>query len=80
MSSGNGLAPYHIKKTIDWLNFKAFAEDNLNVAKMTKLVFDRVENIAGKENAGDQHFLLFPQCFQVDFLGVVESRDCVVKG
>ena len=47
---------------------------------MTKLVFDRVENIAGKENAGDQHFLLFPQCFQVDFLGVVESRDCVVKG
>ena len=27
--------------------------------------FDRVENIVGKgENAGDQHFLLFPQCFQ----------------
>ena len=28
-------------------------------------VCDRVENIAGKgENAGYQHFLLFPQCFQ----------------
>ena len=29
-------------------------------------VFDRVENIfLGKEeNAGDQHFLLFPQCFE----------------
>ena len=28
-------------------------------------VFDRVENILGKgENAGYQHFLLFPQCFQ----------------
>ena len=28
-------------------------------------VFDRVENIMGKgENAGYQHFLLFPQCFQ----------------
>ena len=27
-------------------------------------VFDRVENIVGKgENAGYQHFLLFPQCF-----------------
>ena len=26
--------------------------------------FDRVENIVGKgENAGYQHFLLFPQCF-----------------
>ena len=28
-------------------------------------VFDRVENIVGKgENAGYQHFLLSPQCFQ----------------
>ena len=28
-------------------------------------VFDREENIVGKgENAGYQHFLLFPQCFQ----------------
>ena len=27
-------------------------------------VFDRVENIVGRgENAGNQHFLLFPQCF-----------------
>ena len=44
-------------------------------------VFDRVENIAEKgENAGNQRFLLFPQCFQkASFLGVVKSRDCVVK-
>ena len=28
-------------------------------------VFDRVENIVGKGgNAGYQHFLLFPQCFE----------------
>ena len=28
-------------------------------------MFERVENIVGKgENAGYQHFLLFPQCFQ----------------
>ena len=28
-------------------------------------VLDRVQNIVGKgENAGYQHFLLFPQCFQ----------------
>ena len=28
-------------------------------------VFYTVENIVGKgENPGDQHFLLFPQCFQ----------------
>ena len=40
-------------KTVDWANFKVFADDNLNVAKMVKLVFDMVENTTGKgENAG----------------------------
>ena len=44
-------------------------------------VLGRVENIVGKvENAGYQHFILFPQCFQNDsFLGSLKSRDCVVK-
>ena len=43
---------------------KAFADNNLTVAKMMISVVDRVENIVGKgENAGDQHFLLFQQCF-----------------
>ena len=48
---------------------------------MAKFVFGSVENIAGKgENAGYQHFLLFPQCFQKGyFLRVVKNRDCVVK-
>ena len=31
--------------------------------------FDRAENIVGKgENAGNQHFLLFPQCFKKSLL------------
>ena len=35
---------------------------------MTISDFDRIENIAGKEeNAGYQHFLFFPQCFQKAF-------------
>ena len=34
---------------------------------MYNFVFDRVENIVGNgENAGYQHFLRFPQCFQKD--------------
>ena len=34
---------------------------------MTICVTDWVENSVGKgENAGYQHFLLFPQCFQKD--------------
>ena len=41
--------------------FKALANDKSNFAKMMISVFDSV----GKgENAGYQHFLLFPQCFQ----------------
>ena len=45
---------------------KAFADDdNLDVIQPIKFIFDRIENSVGKgENAGDQHFLLFPYCFQ----------------
>ena len=40
---------------------KALAEDKLNFAKMQSSLFGRVENIVRKgENAGYQHFLLFP--------------------
>ena len=47
------------------LDTKAFTDKNSNVAKMAKFVFDRLESIVGKgENAGIQHFLHFPQCFQ----------------
>ena len=52
-------------KILDWSKFKAFADENLNMAKMAKFVCDRVQNIGRKgENAGNQHFLLFSRCFQ----------------
>ena len=68
-------------KILHWSKSKAVADDNIKVLKKMIFVFDRVENIVGKgENAGYQHFLLFPQCFQKAFLlRVVKSRDCVVK-
>ena len=48
-----------------WFKLKAFAHDKMNAAEMMISLSDRVENIVGKgENAGYQHFLLFPQCFQ----------------
>ena len=50
----------------DLTKFKAFADNKQNIAKIIVSVFDRTENIVGKgENAGNQHFLLFPQCFQM---------------
>ena len=47
------------------MKFKAFADNKLNVTKFMISVYDSVENIVGKgENAGYQHFLLSPHCFQ----------------
>ena len=54
-----------------------------NVTQNIKLAFHGVENIVGKaENAGNQHFLLFPQCFYYffSFSGDVKSCHCVAKG
>ena len=40
---------------------RTLADNKLNIAKMIISIFDRYENIVGKgENAGNQHFLLFP--------------------
>ena len=47
------------------VQFEEFGDDILNVVQMMTFVTNCVENIVGKgENAGHQHFLLFPQCFQ----------------
>ena len=52
-------------KFFDWFKLKAFANDKLNVTVKMKFVLGTVEHIVGKGgNAGYQHFLLFPQCFQ----------------
>ena len=49
-------------KIFDQLNLK---DDKINVTNKMNFVAGKVENIVGKgENAGYQHFLLFPQCFQ----------------
>ena len=69
-------------KILDWPKLKAFADNNLYVAKMMISLYDGAENIVEKkeENSGYQHFLLFPQCFWTGFLHrVVKIRDCVVK-
>ena len=54
-------------KILNWSKLKAFAVDKLILAEKLKFVLGRVENNVGKgENAGYQHFLLFPQCFRKD--------------
>ena len=56
-------------KILNLSNLKACADDKINVTLKMKFVRYRIENIVGQgENAGNQHFLLFPQCFQKSFL------------
>ena len=62
------LIHYQTTKFQTGPKLKAFADDKLNVTQNIKVVFNRIENIVAKEeNAGYQHFLLFPQCFQKAF-------------
>ena len=66
----------------DVIKLKAFADDKIlvNVAHMMISVFDTVRNIVGKEeNAGYQHFLLFPRCFQnTSCLGRLKQEQCIL--
>ena len=50
---------------LDQSKLKAFTDDNLNVNQKLIIALGGVGNIVEKgENAGYQHFLLFPPCFQ----------------
>ena len=76
------LTLYQTKKILDVTKLKAFSDDKVNEAQLMISIFGKAENIVGKgENAGYQHFLFFPQCFQKDpFLGyLLKSWDCVLE-
>ena len=56
-------------KITEVTKLKAFADNKLKAAKMIISLIERVENTIRKgENAGYQHFLLFPLCFKKAFL------------
>ena len=62
------INPLPNNKILDVTKLKAFADAKFNVGRMLTSLLDRVENTVGKEeNAGYQHFLLFPQCFAKPF-------------
>ena len=73
MHRGDAFSPLSARARLKFLpnkilrhsNFIPFADNKTIAAGKLKSVLERVENIVGKgENAGYQHFLLFPQCFQ----------------
>ena len=62
-----GFNPLPDDKILDWSKFKALSDDKLNVTKMIILVFDRVENIVGKEKLLVQAISPFPTMFSKGF-------------
>ena len=73
----NGLNSLPNDIFLDWSKLKALADNKINVNEKMKFGLERVENIVGKEkNAGYQHFLLFPKCFQKGFLLSYKSELC----
>ena len=74
------INPLPNNKILDFAKFKVLADDKLNIVKMMISLYNRVENTVGKgENAGNQHFLLFPVFSKAFFFRVIKSQDCVVK-
>ena len=57
-------------KFLNLSKLKAFGDDKINVTEKLKFVIARVEIIVGKgENAGNQHFLVFPRFSKPFFSG-----------
>ena len=70
----NSFNPLPDNKILPLSKLKAFADNNFDVAQIAKVFSCRVENIMEKgENAGFQHFLLFPVFSQGFFLRVVKT-------
>ena len=57
-------------KFLNLSKLKTFGDDKINKTEKLKFVFARVEIIVGKgENAGNQHFLVFPRFSKPSFSG-----------
>ena len=63
-------------KILDQPKFKAIADNKIILTQKSKFELGTIESIVGKgENAGYQHFLLFPQRFQkLSFPEVLKVR------
>ena len=69
LSFGQVLNSLPYNKILSMSKLQACTHSKINVAKMMISLSDTPENTVGKEeNAGYQHFLLFPQSFPKQLL------------
>ena len=67
-------------KIVDWSNMKAFADNkNLWCWKIEICFGKKSKHNAKRRNAGCQHFLLFPSCFQQALSSCCFFPDCLSK-
>ena len=60
-----GISGKGLRQNSRLVQIQSSADNKINLTQNLKFVLGNVENILGKgENAGYQHFLLFPKCFQ----------------
>ena len=81
MKKKKSVNPLPNDKFLDMTKLKAFADDKLNVAKMTISLCGRLENTVGKRRkcwlpAFSSFHTVFSKAF---FFRVVKSRDCMVE-
>ena len=73
--------PFPKGKILDLSKFKAFADNKIDLSKKLIFVLARIENIVGNgENAGNWHFLLFPNVFKSLFYQSFKSLRLFGKG
>ena len=59
------LPLYHMNENFELSIMKAFEEKKLIMDQIQRFIYERVENVLEKgEEAGCQHFLLFPKSFK----------------
>ena len=67
------------EKTLDWSEFKAFADDKINITSEHKFFLEWVETLQEKEKMLVPAFSPFPTFSKGFFPRVVKSQDCMVK-
>ena len=69
------------EKILEWCELQDFSDNKINVKEKFKFSLGREENMVEKgENAGYQHFLLFPQCFLTLYHTIPTFNDPKVEG
>ena len=73
-----GINPLPEGKILVFIRNQSTCRSQYPCGLTVEFPFDRIEH--NGENVGYQHFLLFPQCFEMSFCWRASTSLCVVQG